>query len=195
MEGPAWNKISPGSGQSGMPSEDNLEEGSWTTRNTPWSAGVQDRRGTQGGGDGGGGGRQASHGGFRQTPVRAPLGRPDWRLPRINDPIHRPVVARLATKGNTVRAGPALTVQRPNRETASKAVGHPEVSLAVHDPETVVPTLVEGGGRRRKKQIGTIQSLKRWGITKRWGRQRSSRPITPQHQFKSCGGVSLKVQL
>jgi hypothetical protein len=124
MEGPAWSRRSPGSDQSGMPSEGSLEEGFWTTRNSPWSAGVQDRRSSHGGG-GGGGGRQASHGGFRQTPARAPPGRADWRLPRINGLIHRPVAARLATKGSTEKAGPALTTQQPNRETASEAMGHP----------------------------------------------------------------------
>jgi hypothetical protein len=148
MEGPAWSRRSPGSDQSGMPSEDSLEEGFWTTRNSPWSAGVQDRRGLHAGGRGGG--RQASHGGFRQTPARAPPGRVDWWLPRINGPIHRPIAAWLATNGIAEKVGPALTTQQPNRETTSEVVGHPEASFAVHDPEMVEATLVEGRAQAEK---------------------------------------------
>jgi hypothetical protein len=147
MEGPAWNRRSPGSGQSGMPSEGSLEEGFWTTRNSPWSAGVQDRRGSHGGG-GGGGGRQASQ--VRQTSARTPPGRTDWRLPKINGPIHRPVAARLATKGSTEKAGPSLTTQQPNRETASEAMGHPQASFAVHDPVLVDATLVKESAQAEK---------------------------------------------
>jgi hypothetical protein len=56
MEGPTWARRSPGSDQSGLPSQDSLEDGFWTTRNLPWSSGSPDPRGRFSGNGGGGAG-------------------------------------------------------------------------------------------------------------------------------------------
>jgi hypothetical protein len=142
MEGPAWVRNSPVSDQSGMPSQGSLEEGYWTSRNLPWSAGAADPCGRQQGCGGGAGGGQGSSGGDGRRSAASPLAlqRSDWRLPRINGPIHRPVTDRVRTKGSSG------AYYRPQQSLQSSAIalgasGTPTSPLAVHDPEVEATSL------------------------------------------------------
>jgi hypothetical protein len=141
-----------------MPSQGSLEEGYWTSRNLPWSAGAADLRGRQLGGGGGGragGGQGSSSGGGRRSAATPPAPqRSDWRLPRINGPIHRPVSDRIKTKGSSG------AVYRPRQSMQGSATalgdcGTPTPPLAVHDPEVEATSLEKG-----QEPVGSVQGDK-----------------------------------
>jgi hypothetical protein len=135
-EGPSWSRRSPGSDQRGFPNQDSPEEGFWTSRSTSWSLGRPDRRG--GGGGGGGGGTQRAAGVRVRCVSRAGQGGhplpSDWRLPRINGPVHVPVATRLSTAVPPGDQGPLRLVSRQDQlgeATTFPMNGVPAVSVVV----------------------------------------------------------------
>jgi hypothetical protein len=149
-EGPAWRRSSPGSDRSGLPSDDSLEEGFWTSRSTPWQSGCEDRRGEQGGG-GSGHGYRDNHRQLASSPVTA---RSNWRLPALAGPVYRPVSDRIGTNMRPEVAGPSSAApgqQAAESEIAFVAAGAPpKATLAVHDPN-VAPAASEKG-----KEVGEV---------------------------------------
>jgi hypothetical protein len=139
MEGPTWAN-SPGSGQSGLLSRDSSGSGRggfWTTRNVQWSLGRLDPKG--GGSAGGEGSSGGGHGG-RQFAATAAIPPPsDWRLPRIEGPVHVPVASRIATRGAVGTFSVVdltFTGSRQNQPRAETALG---AEIASGAPIAILP--------------------------------------------------------
>jgi hypothetical protein len=105
FDGLTWRRGSPSSDRSGLPSDDRLEKGFWTSRSTPWQSGYEGHRGEHGRGSGGHGGR----GSHKQLALSSMMGRSGCWLPALTGLVYQTVSERIGTNRHSEVVGPSST--------------------------------------------------------------------------------------